>query len=84
MFINYKFKNMDYDYEVQYEELIEAGVKLFAKNYDIPLEKAEKIFSDWVDIEEFKQDYYQDLYNYFEKEAHARYIDWIEFMNEEV
>lgn len=76
MIIMYDFQAEDYEYEVSYEELRSAGIKMFAENYDLPEEKVKQLFADdWIDIERIKEDFEDELYAYFEDEAYKEYLD---------
>lgn len=76
MIIMYDFQAEDYEYEVSIESLRKASVKIFAKNYCIELEKAQKIFDeDWISLEQIEENFYSELYAYFEDVAYREYVD---------
>jgi threonyl-tRNA synthetase len=75
MIIMYDFQLEDYDYEVDIESLRKASVEIFAKNYGIELEKAQKIFDeDWISLEQIEENFYSELYAYFEDVAYREFI----------
>ena len=75
MIIMYDFQLEDYNYEVDIESLRKASVKIFAKNYGIELEKAQKIFDeDWISLEQIEENFYSELYEYFEDVAYREFI----------
>lgn len=76
MIIMYDFQAEDYEYEVSYEELRKASIEIFAKNYEIPVEKVKEVFADdWINIDQIEENFQDELYRYFESKAYKEYID---------
>lgn len=76
MIIMYDFQTEDYEYEIDGESFRKALINIFAKNYEIEIEKAQKIIDDdWADFERAVDFFYDELYSYFESRAYKEYLD---------
>lgn len=66
MEINYMFKGESFNYEVDYEDL-EKAVDFLSEQYDEDIKDMEYF--------ELKDNYLEELKDYFEKKAYKEYLD---------
>ena len=76
MTLNYKWEETSlfgYDYDVDYKEGMEAIYKIFAKEYSVPVEKAEQIVAEFDLYDECEEVFEEELKDYFGREAYEQY-----------
>lgn len=68
--IYYEYNGRRRGYEPDFEEWVEAICKSFGKAYDIePRVVEELIYNDWLDFESLKEEFFDDVKKYLEKNA---------------
>lgn len=76
MCFDYDF-NWNFEYEVPIAKVEEALKFLFAKNYDIDLEKVEAIWKDdWLNFDRLKAEFADELKEHFKDGAYRAYKEW--------
>lgn len=76
MELNYKFEEGFWNYEVEHERVVNALITIFARTYEIDIDKAREIYNDdWVKFEDLKEQYQEELKDFFEKEAYNNYLE---------
>lgn len=76
MELSYRFDGDIWNYEVEYEDVVDALITIFARTYEIDIEKAREIYNDdWIKYEDLKEQYQEELKDYFSLSAYSEYIE---------
>lgn len=70
--LQYEFDGEFVDYEVDYLELKDLAVEIFAETYGIDVKNARRIVEDWIDTDELIEQYEKDILDYYREDA----LDW--------
>lgn len=74
MELSYRFDGDIWNYEVEYEDVVDALVEIFARVYEITVEKARQLYDDdWIKYEDLKEQYQEELKDYFSADAYREY-----------